>query len=338
MMNGLLIVDDEEGIRRSLKRALQREDYFIFLAHEGKEAIKIVAENRDEIDIVISDLKMPGLDGIETLSVIGEINPEITRIVLTGYGTMENAIKATNEGIDGFLTKPFDNVEVRAKIREYFLKKHLKQFISTQIFQELQKDPRTFKPKKQRTSILFTDIRGFSSISEKTDPQDLAVFLNRRYFNPLSDIAFKYNGTLDKHIGDSIMVIFGAPISYKDDALRAVRTAIDIQKIMTQTMVKLGAIELSSIPVGIGISTGEVVAGIFGSTRKKEYTVIGSPVNIAARLEKLAKPGQTLITEETFREVRHEIDAEEIDPVRIKGFDKKVRIYSVPGMDLKPQL
>ena len=331
-MNGLLIVDDEEGIRRSLSRALQREDYSIFLAHHGKEAIKIVNDKRHEIDMVISDLKMPGLDGIETLSIIGEINPEITRIVLTGYGTMENAIRATNEGIDGFLTKPFNNVEVRAKIREYFLKKHLKQFLSIQIFQELQKNPGTFKPKKQRTSILFTDIRGFSSISEKTDPQDLAVFLNCQYFNPLSDIALKNNGTLDKHIGDSIMVIFGAPISYKDDALRAVKTAIDIQEIMAQTMVKLGDIELSSIPVGIGISTGEVVAGIFGSARKKEYTAIGSPVNIAAKLEKLANPGQTLITEDTYREVHNKIYAEEIDLARIKGFEEKVRIYNVLGM------
>ncbi|MDY7030468.1 MAG: response regulator, partial [Thermodesulfobacteriota bacterium] len=126
-MNGLLIVDDEEGVRRSLNKALRREGYLIFLAQDGNEAIQTVVENRDEIHIVISDLKMPGLDGIATLSAIGEINPEITRIVLTGYGTMESAIQATNEGIDGFLTKPFDNIEIRAKIREYFLKKHLKQ-------------------------------------------------------------------------------------------------------------------------------------------------------------------------------------------------------------------
>ncbi|MFA4911845.1 MAG: response regulator, partial [Desulfobacteria bacterium] len=89
-MNGLLIVDDEEGIRRSLNKAFQHEGYSIFLAKDGNEAIKIVYKNIDKIGIIISDLKMPGLDGIETLSAIGNINPEITRIVLTGYGTMES--------------------------------------------------------------------------------------------------------------------------------------------------------------------------------------------------------------------------------------------------------
>ncbi len=331
-MNGLLIVDDEEGIRRSLNKALQRDGYSIFLAKDGNEAIKIVDDDVDEISIVISDLKMPGLNGIDTLAAIGNINPEITRIVLTGYGTMENAIQATNEGIDGFLTKPFDNLEIRAKIREYFLKKHLKQFVSSQILQELQTDPKSVRPRKQKATILFTDIRGFSSISEKTDPQILAVFLNRYYFSPLGDIVFQYNGTLDKHIGDSIMVIYGAPVSYDDDALRAVLTALEMQKRMAQMSVSLGSFSLQSIPTGIGISTGEVVVGMFGSARKKEYTVIGSEVNIAARLEKIAKKGQILITENTYQEVRHEIIAEKLDIVNVRGIEKEIGIYNVLGV------
>ncbi|MFH1625508.1 MAG: adenylate/guanylate cyclase domain-containing protein [Pseudomonadota bacterium] len=331
-MNGLLIVDDEEGVRRSLNRALQREGYSIFLASNGNEAIRIVHDNIDEIAIIISDLKMPGLDGIETLKAVGNLNPEITRIVLTGYGTMETAIEATNEGIDGYLTKPFDNVEIRAKIREYFLKKHLKQFVSSQILQELQKNPTTVRPRKQKTTILFTDIRGFCSISERIDPQDLAVLLNRHYFTPFGDIIFKYNGTVDKHIGDSIMVIYGAPVSYGDDALRAVLTAVEMQKTIAATSVQLGSSDLMPIPVGIGISTGEVVAGIFGSARKKEYTALGSAVNIAARLEKIAKGGQILITDETFQEVRNEIEVEELDTIYAKGIERKIRIYNILGV------
>ncbi len=331
-MHGLLIVDDEEGIRRALKKALQREGYSIFLAQDGNESIETVKKNPDQISIVISDLKMPGLDGIKTLSAIGIINPEITRIILTGYGSMESAIQATNEGIDGFLTKPFDNVEIRAKIRECFLKKHLKQFVSSQILHELQNDPRLVRPRKQKTTVMFTDIRGFSSISERTDPQELASFLSHYYFTPLSDIIFQYNGTLDKHIGDSIMVIYGAPVSYNDDSLRAVMTAIDIQKRMAETSVKIGSTYLSSIPTGIGIGTGEVVVGIFGSTRKKEYTVLGSAVNIASRLEKLAKEGQILITEETFQEVQNKIEAEKLDIVKVKGIEEEIGIYNVLGV------
>ena len=127
-MNGLLIVDDEEGVRRALQKALGRENYSIFQATNGTDAIDVVKQQPGDIAIVISDYKMPGLDGLQTLAAIGSINPDITRIMLTGYATLEGAIAATNEGIDGFLTKPFDNVELRAKVREYFVRKRLKQF------------------------------------------------------------------------------------------------------------------------------------------------------------------------------------------------------------------
>ena len=109
----------------------------------------IVKDHPAEIAICISDFKMPGLDGLQTLAAIGSINPDITRIMLTGYATLEGAIAATNEGIDGFLTKPFDNVELRAKVREYFVRKRLKQFVSPQVLQQLQADPSYLMPRKQ---------------------------------------------------------------------------------------------------------------------------------------------------------------------------------------------
>ena len=156
---------------------------------------------------------MPGLDGLQTLAAIGSINPDITRIMLTGYATLEGAIAATNEGIDGFLTKPFDNVELRAKVREYFVRKRLKQFVSPQVLQQLQADPSYLMPRKQRATLLFVDIRGFTALTEKHDPQEWALFLSDNYFSPLGEIVFQNNGTLDKHIGDGIMAIYGAPIA-----------------------------------------------------------------------------------------------------------------------------
>ncbi len=110
---------------------------------------------------------MPGMDGLETLIEVGKINPEITRIMLTGYATMESAIESVNAGIDGFLTKPFENIELRAKVREYNVKKRLKQFVSEQVLMELQKDVRIMIPRKQVVTVLFTDIRGFSGLSER---------------------------------------------------------------------------------------------------------------------------------------------------------------------------
>ena len=125
-MIGLMIVDDEEGVRRSLRKVLEQDGYDILLAENGQQAVQMVQQNRDLIEIVISDFKMPGMDGLETLIEVGKINPEITRIMLTGYATMESAIESVNAGIDGFLTKPFENIELRAKVREYNVKKRLK--------------------------------------------------------------------------------------------------------------------------------------------------------------------------------------------------------------------
>ncbi len=117
-MNGLLVVDDEEGVRRSLKRLLEKDGYSIVLAENGQEALEIIGSDAQGIETVICDYRMPGMDGIETLIEIGRMNPEITRIILTAYATITNAIEAVNAGIDGFLTKPFDDKELLQAIEK----------------------------------------------------------------------------------------------------------------------------------------------------------------------------------------------------------------------------
>jgi adenylate cyclase len=163
---------------------------------------------------------MPGIDGLETLIEIGRINMDVTRIMLTGYATMASAIAAVNEGIDGFLTKPFENDELRAKVRECILKKRLKQFVSEQVMTALQRDDKALMPRRLDVSVLFTDIRGFTTLSEKLDPSELSALLNHHYFAPIDNIIFRHNGTVDKHIGDSVMGIFGAPVPGADDPLK----------------------------------------------------------------------------------------------------------------------
>jgi adenylate cyclase len=327
-MIGLMVVDDEEGVRRSLRKVLEKDGYAIFLAENGEQAVQMVREDHRHLETVISDFKMPGMDGLETLVEIGKINPEITRIMLTGYATMESAIESVNAGIDGFLTKPFDNIELRAKVREYNVKKRLKQFVSEQILMELQKDGRMIAPRKLIASILFIDIRGFSGLSEAMTPDELSQMLNIHYFSPLDNIIFEFNGTLDKHIGDSIMGVFGAPVSYGDDAARAVLSALRMMEEMKTINEKLQGRKIS---VGIGIGTGEVLAGIFGSSRKKEYTIFGLPVIVAARLEQIARPSQILICEETYRQVQDYVHAEKLEFTSVKGIEKRFDFYSVLG-------
>jgi adenylate cyclase len=329
-MNGLIVVDDEEGVRRSLKKVLEMDGYRIHLAENGEEALSMVRSDGRDIETVISDYRMPGMDGLETLIEIGRLNKEITRIMLTGYATMASAIEAVNEGIDGFLTKPFENDELRAKVREYNIKKRLKQFVSEQVLAELQRSGSALLPKRLNVSILFTDIRGFTSLSERLNPSELAELLNRYYFSPLDNIIFRNNGTLDKHIGDSIMGIFGAPVGGDDDAGRAVQAALEVRGEIAGINEAIPEAE-RRITVGIGIATGEVMAGIFGSPRKKEYTVFGAPVNLASRLENLARANQILICGETARLVDNLVQMEKIPSPFIRGLTRPPDVFSVLG-------
>jgi len=326
----ILIVDDEEGVRISLKKVLERDGYEVLLADRGAEGIEIVRQFPEDIETVISDFKMPGMDGLQTLTEIGRINPDIIRIILTGYATLDRAIDTVNLGIDGFLTKPFDNNELKAKIREFVIKKRLKQFVPEQVLQEMQRAGKKLIPRKQIVSVLFTDIRGFSEMSAKMSAQAIATLLNTYYFLPLDRIVFDYNGTLDKHIGDSIMAIFGAPLSYKDDAFRAVSCAVKMRETMTGINEILSR-KNTRIPIGIGIATGEVMVGMFGSPIKKEYTVLGTPVNLAARLERIANEDQILICDDTFRLIRDAFKAQTIDPVSLKGIEGGKSIFEVIG-------
>ncbi|MDI9569957.1 MAG: adenylate/guanylate cyclase domain-containing protein [Pseudomonadota bacterium] len=327
----VLIVDDEEGVRRSLRKVLERERYGILAAENGREAIEIVKDNKADIAMVISDYKMPGLNGLETLIEIGRLNPEITRIILTGYATMESAIESVNAGIDGFLTKPFDNAELRAKVKEYNIKKRLKQFVSEPVLNELQRDAADIDPKRQRISVMFTDIRGFTGLVEDMNPMDLSELINRHYFAPLDQIVYDYRGTLDKHIGDGIMGIFGAPKAAADDAARAVLAALKMREEMAAINSRLSQ-EGKRIGVGIGISTGEAMVGIFGSAKKKEYTAFGLPVNVASRLEHLAREGQILICEQTYEQVRDLVTVEPLGAFALKGMQRQVEVLNVMGI------
>ncbi len=328
-MQGLLFIDDEEGVRRSLQRALKREPYLTYTAGSGQEGIDFVASNAGHVATVICDYRMPGLDGLETLVAIGALNPEITRIILTGYATMEAAIEATNAGIDGFLTKPFDNKELRAKIHDIRVHKHLRQFVCEQIYQEISKCPGALTPSCHDVTILFSDIRNFTRMSRLVTPEALVDFLNNYYFTPMGDIAYSHKGTLDKHIGDSLMVIFGSPVSRPDDALRAIRCAIAMQSKAREIDGRLKSMPPLRLQTGIGVASGKVFSGIMGSLRRKEFTSVGMPVNIAARLQGLARSGEILLNETTYQAVCSEVAAESLPAVRVKGLDAPISIYRI---------
>lgn len=177
-------------------------------------------------------------------------------------------------------------------------------------------------------TVLFADIRGFTAMSENMKAAEVLQMLNE-YFEEMVDIVFHHEGTVDKFVGDEIMVIWGAPVSHDDDPSRAVRAALDMQTALTDFNADREAKGLLPIQIGIGVNTGELVAGYIGSTRTMSYSVIGDTVNTAARLCSAAKAGQVIISENTFNAVRRGFEMLEFDPVKVKGKEKPLNIYCV---------
>lgn len=183
----------------------------------------------------------------------------------------------------------------------------------------------------KRVTVVFADIRGFTNLSEKSDATAVVELLNG-YFERMVDAIFKFDGTLDKFVGDEIMALFGAPIDRPDDAKRAVMTALAMLAELQHFNDERGKRGQSSIRIGIGINTGEVIAGYIGSPKAMQYTVVGSPVNLASRLCSAAGHGSDiLVSESTWLEIRDAFETVEQEPVSLKGFSQPVRTFRVVG-------
>ena len=178
------------------------------------------------------------------------------------------------------------------------------------------------------TTMLFTDIRGFTSRSETMRAEDIVLMLND-YFERMVEIVFRFEGTLDKFVGDEIMALFGAPVSGRDDHVRAVKCALAMLEELRNFNRERESLGLPSFEIGVGINTGEVVAGYIGSSKAMQYTVIGAPVNLAARLCSAAKGMQILLSENTWSLVQDVFEVEELEPISPKGIAQPVRVFEV---------
>ena len=165
-------------------------------------------------------------------------------------------------------------------------------------------------------------------MSEKLNPTDIVKLLNK-YFKSMIDVVFKYNGTLDKIVGDQLMIVFGAPISNKDDTTRAINTALDMQskvKAINKTRAKKGA---EAVFIGIGVNKGLAVSGNIGSDERMDYTIIGDTVNLGARLCSVAKPSEILISKSVYNEIKTDFECKTLKPISVKGKKEKISIYSL---------
>jgi adenylate cyclase len=179
-------------------------------------------------------------------------------------------------------------------------------------------------------TVMFADIRGFTAISENSEASEVLQLLNE-YYESIVEIVFCHEGTVDKFIGDAMMVIWGAPIVHDDDPQRAINAALDIQSALIGFNQSRVLREKPPIEIGIGINTGNLVAGYIGSTRTMSYSVIGDTVNTASRLCSAARPGQILISEDTRQYLTDEFDFKRLDPIKAKGKFNPIEVYQVLG-------
>jgi len=209
-----------------------------------------------------------------------------------------------------------------------------KKYLPKRVFEKIISNPDCVRVEGERrfVTILFGDLSGFTSLTEKLEDPEKIVEVVNKYFKRMLEIVEKYEGDVDKFLGDAIMVVFGAPVSHKDDPERAIRAAIE----MIEAVKELGKIKTKKgdveINMSIGINTGEVVALNMGSDKRMEYTVMGDNVNLAARLESVAKAGEIIISDRTYKYVKDAFEFEKLNPVSVKGKEKPIQIYKVKGI------
>ncbi|MGE3949949.1 MAG: adenylate/guanylate cyclase domain-containing protein [Pyrinomonadaceae bacterium] len=214
--------------------------------------------------------------------------------------------------------------------REEVARANYSRFMPEYVVKQLLESPNSFRlgGVNQQVTVLFADIRGFTAISEKANPEKVVNLLNR-YFSVMTEIIFEFGGTLDKYIGDGLMAIFGAPTAGEEDALNAVKAAVTMQKRLATLNTELRSEGYANISVGIGLHTGEATIGYIGSNQRSEYTAIGDTVNLASRLESNATGGQILMSEATAAASGNLIPVNTRDPLTVKNRTQPVNVLEV---------
>jgi len=344
-MSKILVADDETDleilIKQKFRQKIREQKYEFIFAINGKDALEKIQLNPD-VEIVLSDINMPEMDGLTLLSRLNETSPLIKAVIVSAYGDMDNIRTAMNRGAFDFITKPI-NFEDLSLTMEKTLKQVaqnrqtlkaikenniLRMYVDETVLNFM--GSREFETSLMANetvdaTVLFIDICSFTSISENA-PADTVVKLLNNYFDVMVKEIIAQGGYVDKFIGDAIMAVFRGNfhLDRAMDASLAVRAEIDKLPSFSETV--------SFVPkVSMGINTGEMISGNIGSASLKrlDYTVIGDTVNTAQRLQTAAGPGQIFISEQAYEKVKESFSCHKVGEITLKNKAHSIVIYEV---------
>ena len=306
----------------------------LYLGFSRKSIEAAVAHARNSTVLISAAMIVVGIGGALGLATV--LSRPVMRLAegtrAVAEGNFQVRLPVTSADEIGALTASF-NAMAKSLHEKEMIKRAFTRYVARQVVDEILKDPEKLALKEERrdVTVLFCDMRGFTPMAERLSPEEVVAVLND-FYTLMVDTTAKNDGIVDKFLGDGVMAIFGAPIVHEDHALRAVKTALAMQHGIAELSRKRGLDGREPIAVGIGVSAGEAVAGTVGTEDRMEYTVIGDSVNLAARLESNAKPGQILISQRTLEKVVGAVNTRPLGAIRVKGKEEQVEVYEVLGL------
>ncbi len=344
-MAKILVVDDEVDlemlIKQKFRQKIREHQYEFLFAINGKDALEQLGKHTD-VDMVLSDINMPEMDGLTLLSRLAEQNNLLKSVIVSAYGDMENIRTAMNRGAFDFITKPvnFEDLALtmdktikhvklmRETIKAIKENNILKMYVDETVLNFMgshEFESSLMVNETIQASVAFIDICSFTTISENESPDTVVKLLNT-YFDVMVKEIISQGGYIDKFIGDAIMAVFRGDfhLDRAIDACLSIVRQIDKLPALSDTV--------SFVPkVSIGINSGEMISGNIGSSslRRLDYTVIGDTVNIAQRLQAAAGPGQVLINEEAYEKVKESFNCKMVGEVGLKNKAQPMNIYEV---------
>ena len=343
-MPKILVADDEPDleilIKQKFRRQIRENKYEFIFALDGNQALDRLKDHPDTA-VILSDINMPGLDGLSLLSKVNEETPLIKTVMVSAYGDMDNIRIAMNRGAFDFVCKPVNFEDLELTIEKTIahvlqLKDTLRAVKENDILRMyVDETVLNFMSRKEfessllaneviEASVVFVDICGFTAISE-SEPADAVVKLLNRYFDVIVEAILEFGGYIDKFMGDAVMAVFKGDFHLD----RAVEASLLVRR-QIENLPASDSLKFSP-QVSIGLDSGEVISGNIGSgsLRRLDYTVIGDVVNTAQRLQSAAQAGQIFINEESYKKIRESFNCNKIGEINLKNKTKPGILYEV---------